>query len=142
MQTATIIPMNTMLADLDEALRQLMTESLTDKGFDGVEISFDAPNKEWSAQLSAPTVNLFLYDLRESPEEHPMDWEGGAGDNGRASESRPPIRLDASFAVSAWIVVRLRSGTALTASPTSSVKGRLTGLPVFDWTTSIVEFSQ
>jgi hypothetical protein len=94
--------MNTMLADLDEALRQLMTDALTEKGFDGVEISFEAPNKEWSAQLSVPTVNLFLYDLRESPEEHPMDWEGGEGANGRAAESRPPIRLDASFAVSAW----------------------------------------
>ena len=35
-------------------------------GFEGVEIAFDAPAKEWSGKLTGPTVDLFLYDLREA----------------------------------------------------------------------------
>ena len=58
------VPLNTTLADLDETLRTLLRRELERHGFDGVEIAFDAPAREWSGQLSSPTVNLFLYDLR------------------------------------------------------------------------------
>src|SRR3712207_7800463 len=36
------------------------------RSFDGTEIAFDAPGSDWAAKLTAPTVNLFLYDLREN----------------------------------------------------------------------------
>ena len=62
------VPLNTMLADLDETLRVLLKRELGRHGFDGVDVAFDAPAREWSSQLSSPTVNLFLYDLRESTE--------------------------------------------------------------------------
>src|SRR4051794_6341633 len=62
------VPLNTMLADVDETLRSLLKRELERHGFDGVEIAFDAPAREWSGQLSSPTVNLFLYALRESQE--------------------------------------------------------------------------
>ena len=65
------VPLNTMLADLDESLRMLLKRELGRHGFDSVEVAFDAPASEWSSQLSAPTVNLFLYDLRESHELRP-----------------------------------------------------------------------
>ena len=60
------VPLNTMLADLDESLRTLLQRELGRHGFDNVEVAFEAPAKDWSSQLSSPTVNLFLYDLRES----------------------------------------------------------------------------
>src|SRR4051794_14493595 len=66
MTVSVNVPLNTMLADLDEALRALLRRELGRHGFDGVEVAFDAPAKDWSATLSAPTVNLFLYDLREA----------------------------------------------------------------------------
>jgi hypothetical protein len=94
------VPLNTMLADLDESLRGLLKRELGRHGFDGVEIAFDAPDKEWAASLSGPAVNLFLYDLREAKELRPIDWEPEAG-NGRR-ELRPPLRVDASYAVTAW----------------------------------------
>ena len=60
------VPLNTCLADLDEALRTLLRRELERHGFEGVEIAFDAPANDWSAKLTSPTVNLFLYDLREN----------------------------------------------------------------------------
>ena len=60
------VPLNTAIADLDEALRTLLLRELRSHGFDGVEIAFDAPAKEWSGKLTGPTVDLFLYDLRRS----------------------------------------------------------------------------
>jgi hypothetical protein len=98
--TTTVVPLNTMLADLDESLRRLLKRELAKHGFDGVEIVFDAPDKEWSASLSSPTVNLFLYDLREALDLRPVDWTPES-DNGRR-DVRPPLRVDASYAVTAW----------------------------------------
>ena len=101
MQTTISVPVNTMLADLDESLRALLKRELGRHGFDGVDIVFDAPTKEWAAGLSSPTVNLFLYDLRENLEKRDSSWEEERS-NGRAMETRPPLRLDASYAVTAW----------------------------------------
>lgn len=95
------VPLNTMLADLDETVRQLLKRELDRHGFDGVDLAFEAPNKEWSASLSMPTVNLFLYDLREAKDFKPIDWEPRQ-QNGKRADSRPPLRLDASYAVTAW----------------------------------------
>jgi hypothetical protein len=100
MATMTVVPLNTMLADLDESVRTLLKRELGRHGFDGVEIVFDAPDKEWSASLSSPTVNLFLYDLREAADVRPVDWWPDP-QNGRR-EVRPPLRVDASYAVTGW----------------------------------------
>ncbi len=50
------VPLNTMLADLDETLRDLLKEELERHGFEGVDVEFDAPARDWSGQLSKPTV--------------------------------------------------------------------------------------
>ncbi len=101
MATTVRVPLNTMLADLDETLKALLKRELGAHGFDGVEIAFDAPDKEWSAQLSSPTVSLFLYDLREAQDVRPIEWRE-VETNGVHQELRPPLRVDVSFAVTAW----------------------------------------
>jgi hypothetical protein len=95
------VPLNTMLADLDETLRVLLKRELARHGFDGVEVAFDAPARDWSSQLSGPTVNLFLYDLRESHEFRPNEWIEDRS-NGRHREVRPPMIMECSYAVTAW----------------------------------------
>jgi hypothetical protein len=95
------VPLNTMLADLDEALRELLKAELERHGFDGVQIAFDAPARDWSSQLSSPTVNLFLYDLREATEHRPIEWERREVD-GRGVRVRPPLVLECSYAVTGW----------------------------------------
>jgi hypothetical protein len=95
------VPLNTMLADLDETLRVLLRRELARHGFDGVVVEFDAPSREWSGQLSAPTVDLFLYDLRESEQTRVAEWEHVVG-NGGARDVRPPLTMECTYAVTAW----------------------------------------
>jgi hypothetical protein len=52
-----------MFYEVDEALRALVRADVLD-GSD-VEVVFDAPTKEWASRRNAPTVNLYLYDIRE-----------------------------------------------------------------------------
>jgi hypothetical protein len=95
------VPLNTMLADLDETLRGLLKAELERHGFEGCDIAFDAPAREWSGQLSKPTVNLFLYDLRESETMRTSEWSRMTKD-GRTFEGRPPMIMECSYAVTAW----------------------------------------
>ena len=96
------VPLNTMLADLDETLRDLLKAELERHGFEGVDIEFDAPSREWSGQLSKPTVNLFLYDLREAESLRTSEWPRATSSNGRRVETRPPMMMECSYAVTAW----------------------------------------
>jgi hypothetical protein len=95
------VPLNTMLADLDETIRGLLKDELDRHGFEGVDIAFDAPSRDWSGQLSKPTVNVFLYDLREAESLRTSEW-GRMTRNGRTFETRPPMVMEASYAVTAW----------------------------------------
>jgi hypothetical protein len=95
------VPLNTMLADLDETLRGLLKDELERHGFEGVDIAFDAPAREWSGQLSKPTVNIFLYDLREAEQMRTSEWSRMTKD-GRTFEGRPPMIMECSYAVTAW----------------------------------------
>ena len=95
------VPLNTSLADLDEALRTLLRRELERRGFEGVDISFDAPSREWAGKLTGPTVSVFLYDLREARDQ--ADISGGENrENGRAVITTPPLRLEATYAITAW----------------------------------------
>jgi hypothetical protein len=95
------VPLNTMLADLDAALRRLLEAELAEHGFDGVRVSFEAPTNQWAAGLTAPTVDLFLYDLREAADAVAGGWSEHRG-NGAARLERPALRLECSYAVTAW----------------------------------------
>ena len=95
------VPLNTCLADLDEALRTLLKRELERHGFEGVDIAFDAPATDWSAKLTNPTVNLFLYDLRENL----AAADGTTRDmriNGVTLSAPPPMRLEVTYSVTAW----------------------------------------
>src|SRR3954453_20528583 len=95
------VPLNTMLADLDETLRTLLRRELERHGFDGGEGAFDAPSRGWSGQLSSPTVNLFLYDLREPQAPGRSEGTPRRGGNG-ARDVPPPMMMECSYAVTAW----------------------------------------
>jgi hypothetical protein len=95
------VPLNTAIADLDEALRKLVRRELERHGFEGVEVAFDAPSKEWSGKLTSPTVDLFLYDLREAVERVSISPSEARG-NGQAIVTPPPLRLELTYSVTAW----------------------------------------
>jgi hypothetical protein len=97
---STDVPSDAALADLDESIRRLLKRDLARHQLD-VEITFDAPNKEWAAALNSPTINAFLYDIREAKSHRPVEW-GAESHDGQTSELRPPLMLEATYAVSAW----------------------------------------
>ena len=101
MNLAIQVPLNTMLADLDESLRRLLRGELERHGFGSVAVVFDAPAREWAVALSGPTANLFLYDLREASELRETEWREHRH-NGSARMARPPFRLECTYAVTAW----------------------------------------
>lgn len=89
------------LADLDVTLGRLIQEELADVGMSGVQVTFEAPERDRVATWPSPTVNLFLYDIRESGQGLDRSWVRGASDKG-AGLSRAPLRLECSFAITAW----------------------------------------
>src|SRR3954466_6915078 len=95
------VPLNTAIADPDEGLRAILKRELGKHGFEGVDIAFDAPSKEWSGKLTNPTVDLFLYDLREAVDRGQATM--GEKHNGNGVISTPPsLRLELTYAVTAW----------------------------------------
>ncbi len=91
-----------MFADLDESIRQLLIQrGNLDSG--EVDISFDLPSREWAAGVSKPTVNLYLYDIRENKElKNPAPWTTRPGPNNTAIKSRPDVRVDLTYCVTAF----------------------------------------
>jgi hypothetical protein len=91
-----------MIDDLDEALRRLLVRELPVKKSE-IDIKFDQPSREWSAKLTRPTLNLFLYDIRENIKlRRPLPgWsETRQGDN--VVMKRRPFRVDLFYAITAW----------------------------------------
>jgi hypothetical protein len=90
-----------VIHDVDESLRELVRrEVLTGAN---VEISFEAPNRDWSARRNAPTINLYLYEIREDLERRNIQIEELRDDNGLVVERRPPPRrFKLSYLVTAW----------------------------------------
>ena len=95
------VPLNTAIADLDEGLRTLLKRELGKHGFEGVDVAFDAPSKEWSGKLTNPTVDLVLSDLREAVDRGRLDMVDKPNGNGVIS-TPPPMRLELTYAVTAW----------------------------------------
>ena len=91
-----------MLADLDESLKQLLVQRVPLDPAQ-VAVSFDTPDREWAAALTGPTVNLFMYDVRENLELRGTPyWLAPQRQEGRGERRRPPVRLDLSYVVTAW----------------------------------------
>jgi len=90
-----------MISELDETLKQLLIK----KGHvepSEIDISFDIPDREWSAALSKPTVNMYLYDVRENHKLRGTEWIIEKNGNGQATKKKNPRRIDLSYLVTVW----------------------------------------
>ena len=89
-----------MIQDVDDTLKELLVQKVK-PDLTGIDIKFDMPNKEWSAAVTTPTINLFLYDVRENHElrssERTLVRNGNTG-----VESRAPVRVDLSYLITVW----------------------------------------
>ncbi|MCC7366413.1 MAG: DUF4255 domain-containing protein [Dehalococcoidia bacterium] len=90
-----------MFADVAESLRSLLVADMPIIGGE-IDIAFDRPTREWSNRLTKPTLNLFLFDIRERPDMRDQAPMVSRTANGSALSQLPPRRIDLSYMVTAW----------------------------------------
>ena len=89
-----------MIHEVDETLRALIVD---DPGSSGIDVSFDAPTKDWSSRQGSPTVNVFLYDIREDLLRRDVGPQPVRDDNGVVVGRQPPVRrFKLSYLLTAW----------------------------------------
>ncbi|MFO7583557.1 MAG: DUF4255 domain-containing protein [Anaerolineales bacterium] len=92
-----------MIADVDEVLRKMLIREIEIKGNE-VDIQFDQPRREWSARLSKPTLNLFLFDLRENLRLRGSEQYSTVNrPDGTSEVRRNPVRMDLRYLMTAWV---------------------------------------
>ena len=90
-----------MIHEIDEALRRLVKDEALPSS--RVEIVFDAPTKEWAARRNAPTVNVYLYDIREDLRRRSRGLINEYDERGMvARRVAPPRYVKLSYLVTAW----------------------------------------
>jgi hypothetical protein len=91
-----------MFADLDESIRQLLVQrGNLDSG--EIDIAFDMPTREWAAGRTKPTINAYLFDVRENTElRNPSPWAVRPGPNNTAIKRRPEVRVDLTYRITAF----------------------------------------
>ncbi|MGE5596910.1 MAG: Pvc16 family protein [Hyphomicrobiales bacterium] len=90
-----------MFNDVDESLRAQLIADMPVEGNE-IDISFDRPTREWANKLTKPTLNLFLFDVRERHDLRDPREIVERNANGRATRKVPPRRIDLSYMVTAW----------------------------------------
>jgi hypothetical protein len=90
-----------VIHEVDESLRRLVLRDAVNGS--GVELSFEAPTKEWAARRNTPTINVYLYDIHEDVERREVEYEEIRDADGRVTERRPPPRrYTLSYLVTVW----------------------------------------
>ena len=90
-----------MIAQVDDALRTLIRNDALNGS--EVDVVFDAPTKDWAARRNAPTVNLYLYDIREDVRRRERGLSEQRGEDGHVRTRRPaPRHYKLSYLVTAW----------------------------------------
>jgi hypothetical protein len=95
-----------MIADLDQTIEKLLINEFPIKNGE-IDIAFDQPKREWSARLSRPTINFFLFDIRENNVLRQHQWEKmaqlkGNGGPPHIQQKRTPFRVDCHYIITSW----------------------------------------
>jgi len=89
-----------VIPEVDAALRTLISREAV--AGEGVELVFDAPTKDWASRRNSPTIDIYLYDIREDLRKR------GRGllneyDGARVVARRlPPRHFKLSYLITAW----------------------------------------
>ncbi|MBO3734437.1 DUF4255 domain-containing protein [Glycomyces niveus] len=90
-----------MIHEVDSALRRVIVEDAL--AGSGVEVAFDAPTKEWASRRNAPTVNAFLYDIREDLRRRSRGLVNEYREDKTVAARRlPPRYIKLSYLLTAW----------------------------------------
>lgn len=90
-----------MFHEVDEALRSLVRAEVL--GDAQIEIAFDPPNRPWIGAVQGPTINFFLYDVREDTARRDVMLEPVLDETGKIIGRRAPAhRYDLYYLASVW----------------------------------------
>ncbi len=86
---------------MDSALRALIER---ESGIRDVEVVFDAPTREWAGRRTAPTVDVYLYDIREDLRRRSRGVLNSYDEKQTRIIGRhlPPRHFKLSYLVTAW----------------------------------------
>lgn len=90
-----------VIHEVDQALKALIrADAFADSD---IEVVFDAPTKDWAGRRNAPTVDVYLYDIREDMRRRERgqvnEYDGAGRVVGR---HLPPRHFKLSYLVTAW----------------------------------------
>jgi hypothetical protein len=90
-----------VIHEVDSALRTLIEREAT--GTRDVEVVFDAPTREWAGRRNSPTIDVYLYDIREDMRRRERGMHN-VYDERKIIVSRhlPPRHFKLSYLVTAW----------------------------------------
>ncbi len=86
-----------MIQDLDKSLQTLLERELSPAV---AEICFEAPDSDFAPKSA--TINCYLYEVHENLELRSNEWIRDFRDDGSASQSRSPVRVDCSYLFTVW----------------------------------------
>lgn len=126
-----------MIQDVDATLKALLVQKVP-IDLAEIDIRFEVPTKEWSTGVNRPTLNLFLYDIRENLELR-SNQRLRSGNGGAVTVSPAPVRIDLCYMITAWTAdvsdEHLLLGRVLTTLlrfpllPADVLRGALTNQP-------------
>lgn len=93
-----------MIRDLDATIEKLLTSgAVAGSSLSTAAIGFDLPDATWRSGLTTPTVNCYLYDVRENLDMRTYeDILSRSADGSTATRVRAPIRIDCSYCITTW----------------------------------------
>jgi len=90
-----------VIHEVDESIRNLLRRNMP-VGTD-VEVAFDAPTKDWASRRNAPTIDVYLYDIREDLRRREIGRFDERGADGRVDQRlQPPRWYKLSYLLTAW----------------------------------------
>ena len=90
-----------MINDLNESIKQLLIKKGALNSTE-VNISFEAPSRDWATSQSKPAVNIYLYDIRENHQLRGTEWIVTRDENGKATRKKNPSRVDVAYLITVW----------------------------------------
>ncbi|MFF0284341.1 DUF4255 domain-containing protein [Rhodococcus aetherivorans] len=89
-----------MISEVDRALQTLIEREAV-HGTE-VQISFEAPTKDWAARRNVPTVDVYLYDIREDLRRRQRGLFNEYDGQRVCARRLPPRHFKLSYLVTAW----------------------------------------
>lgn len=88
-----------MIDDVDACLRAMLSPRAAEHG---AEVSFEAPTKEWATHRSGPTLDVYLFDIKEDLDRRAVAREAVLDGQTTIARRVPPRFFRLAYLLTAW----------------------------------------